>query len=262
MIQSHYLAGLLLFISGCRSQARNEEKEALLVDTGRTEVRDKTPSPEHPFAIDTAALGIRLKPRESYGSVKAKVVSVKEQIKDATDSVKKITLENILLNDLFPFWYETPWDFNGITEIPGEGRIACGYFVSTLMKHAGFNLNRYKLAQLGALDEAKSIGGNTPVDVYPVTAEELQKIFNRKYTEGLFFAGLDFHVGFLLFRSRELYFIHSDYINARGVVFEKATASNAFCASGAYWIMPLSGNHELIEKWVAGTELKMVSSGH
>lgn len=260
MIHSLCMAGLLLFISGCRSVARNEEKEALPIVGVQTEVPDTIPAPDDDFAIDTAALGIVLKPRDSYDSMKARVVSLKEQIKDATDSVKKITLENILLNDLFPFWYKTPWDFNGISEIPGEGRIACGYFVSTLLKHAGFNLNRFKMAQQGGLEEAKSLAGSAPVDVYPMTAEALQKIFNRKYTEGLFFVGLDFHVGFLLFRNRELYFIHSDYINARGVVFERAITSHAFCASRAYWVTPVSGNRELIEKWLAGTELKIISS--
>src|SRR6476660_4877291 len=30
--------------------------------------------------------------------------------------------------EIFPSWYGTPWDFNGTTEVPQQGKIACGYF--------------------------------------------------------------------------------------------------------------------------------------
>jgi len=36
--------------------------------------------------------------------------------------------------EIFPFWYGTEWDFNGTTQQPGTGRIACGYFVSTVLQ--------------------------------------------------------------------------------------------------------------------------------
>ena len=56
----------------------------------------------------------------------------------------------ILTEDLFPAWYGTPWDFNGHVYYPHEGKIACGYFVSTTLKHIGFPLNRYRVAQQDA----------------------------------------------------------------------------------------------------------------
>src|SRR5437764_1215954 len=40
--------------------------------------------------------------------------------------------------DIFPAWFGTPWDFNGTTQTPGEGKIACGYFVTTVMRDLGF----------------------------------------------------------------------------------------------------------------------------
>jgi len=40
-------------------------------------------------------------------------------------------LERYLVEEIFPAWSGTPWDFNGISQTPGEGEIACGYFVSS-----------------------------------------------------------------------------------------------------------------------------------
>lgn len=62
-----------------------------------------------------------------------------------------------LTTAVFPAWYGTPWDFNGISETPGEGLIACGYFVSTTLKQVGFNLNRYRVAQADATTIAKTL---------------------------------------------------------------------------------------------------------
>ena len=58
---------------------------------------------------------------------------------------KKLT--SFLLDEVINHWYETKWSFEGHTETPKQGTIACGYFVSTTLRDVGFNLNRYKLAQ-------------------------------------------------------------------------------------------------------------------
>ncbi len=63
------------------------------------------------------------------------------------DSILKLTknyLEETLVEDIFNYWYGTPWDFNGTTNIPNQGSIACGYFVTTTLKHLGFNIPRFK----------------------------------------------------------------------------------------------------------------------
>ena len=53
-----------------------------------------------------------------------------------------------------------------------------------------------------------------------------QTLFRKNYKEGLYFIGLDNHVGFLLFRNNELYFIHSNYSSPAIVKLEKAKYSN------------------------------------
>jgi len=56
-----------------------------------------------------------------------------------------------MLNDsIFEYWMQTPWDFNGHTDTPRKGEIACGYFVTTTLRDMGVQLQRYKLAQQAA----------------------------------------------------------------------------------------------------------------
>lgn len=45
------------------------------------------------------------------------------------------------------YWVGTKWNFNGVIRVPGQGTIACGYFVTTVLEDIGFKLNRIKLSQ-------------------------------------------------------------------------------------------------------------------
>lgn len=58
-----------------------------------------------------------------------------------------IQISRFITDSIIPCWYGTPWNFNGCTTEPGKGSIACGYFVTTVLKDAGLQLNRIKLAQ-------------------------------------------------------------------------------------------------------------------
>ena len=51
-----------------------------------------------------------------------------------------------LLNDFYLKWANTPWDYNGTTEQPRLGNIACGYFVTTLLRDMDVKIQRVKLA--------------------------------------------------------------------------------------------------------------------
>lgn len=255
-----FLFILSLFISSCSVSA--EEKNSAVEKPAPAEIKatDST-------VIDTLSLGILLSPRKKYADWKNEALSKRKSLYaesqiHLTDTVPPQVkaaafLEDAILNKFIPHWYRTPWDFSGYTAIPKTGVVACGYFVSTVLLHVGFNVDRYKLAQQNPFNEACSIALTDTVDIYSVSSRELQEIFNKNYTEGLYFAGLDFHVGFLLFRNKELYFIHSNYISSAGVMIEKAVYSDAFNASTSYRIAPLSTNEKLIEKWLKGEEIKV-----
>ncbi len=110
----------------------------------------------------------------------------------------RIKLTKCLYNDIFNHWYTTKWSFEGHTETPKQGTIACGYFVSTTLRDVGFNLNRYKLAQRKPEDETKSIACGTAIDkLQNINKQELKKYF-LKQKDGIYFIGLDFHVGIFI----------------------------------------------------------------
>ena len=69
--------------------------------------------------------------------------------RDKSEVIRAVRNEisDALLTRVFPAWYGTEWDFNGVSQKPGEGQIACGYFVTTTLRDVGFNLQRVKLAQ-------------------------------------------------------------------------------------------------------------------
>ena len=66
----------------------------------------------------------------------------------SNDSCKSYLI-NCFDQKIFPYWIGTKWDYNGYTNRPGNDKIiACGYFVSTTLKHMGFKWNRFDLAKM------------------------------------------------------------------------------------------------------------------
>ena len=159
-------------------------------------------------------------------------------------------LLEVLSDHIFPQWYGTPWDFNGTSNRPGQGEIACGYFVSTTLQHLGFNLNRYKTAQQAAAVIIKAISGTSKT--YQDQKAMLTEL--QKGKDQLFIVGLDFHVGFLLIENHEAYFIHSDYFLGE-VVREKANESQGFAATNAYVLGTITENKALLIKWMDNTRI-------
>lgn len=187
------------------------------------------------LSIDTAGLAISLSPKGSYDTVKKSILSRKAYIRhsfavstagvDTLYNLAKTTMEHCIVNELLPFWYGTPWDFNGYTKTPRRGAIACGYFVSTVLQHCGFSLNRYTLAQQNPYLEAVSLQLGDSVQEYHCVCKEFVSQFRQRNEDGLYFVGLDFHVGFLLLRAGELLFLHSAYYDPLCVTIEKAADS-------------------------------------
>lgn len=166
----------------------------------------------------------------------------KEVIKESKDY-----LISILTDTVFPYWYGTDWAFSGITEKPNSGYIACGYFVSTTLKHAGFKLNRYKLAQQASALIAKSVSGPGNTSTFK-TITEVKKIMESR-PDGLYVLGLDYHVGFLLKEKDELFFIHSNYLAPRKVTREKFSFSEAVQLSDIFVVGEILTDKN-VEKWL------------
>ncbi len=180
--------------------------------------------------------------------------------KNSRDSLSYF-LEEALVNKIFPYWYGTPWDFNGHTNVPNEEKIACGYFVSTTLKHLGFNLNRYKLAQQLPIHEAKTLSVGEPIlDIQSDTFEVCLEEIKTSLTKGIYFVGLnDSHVGFLLKRKNQLFFIHSNYGIPTEVVIESAKKSTIFNSFRHFYIAKISTNQTLLNFWKTERKIPIIT---
>lgn len=169
----------------------------------------------------------------------------KEKVLDAANAF----LQEALLHNVFPFWYGTAWDFNGITDRPQRGQIACGYFVSTTLKHCGVNLNRYKVAQQYSHSIVKTLC--TDATVYTHVDQVIAALKNAP--NQVYVVGMDNHVGFIAKTDSGIMFIHSSYFGDAVVESARAEQSAVLAMSTKYVIGNLSGNRRFIEQWLKNT---------
>ena len=180
------------------------------------------------------------------------IKSKKKNIEDI-DSLG-IYLHSQLTSEVFPAWYGTKWDYNGYTNKPREGIVACGYFVSTTLKHVGFNLNRFDLAKMYSSSIVKSLCAA------PVTFHDIDNMFAYILEKGdhLYVVGLSSHVGFIEKKDGAIYFIHSNYIGPVAVEKELAKNSDALNSSDVFVLGNISGNSELMKKWRDNIKINIV----
>lgn len=202
---------------------------------------------------------------KTYNQILAEISVSKNQLKISylsgdsiqyykSDSVSRYFLFSQLIENVFPRWYGTEWDYNGYSNHPKKGKIACGYFVSTTLKHIGFNLNRFKLAQ----QYSHSIVNTLCSNVQQIRGDTV-RLFNYVSTKPnqLYVVGLDSHVGFLSKEKDGIYFIHSSYLDPVTVVKERATKSEAFLSSNLFVLGHFSENDEIIKSWLIQSEINI-----
>lgn len=168
-------------------------------------------------------------------------------------SASKTYLYTQLIDNVFPSWYGTEWDYNGISNVPTKGQIACGYFVTTTLKHVGFNLNRYKLAQ----QYSHSIVNTLCNNVQKIGSNDTTKLFNYidSKPNQLYIVGLDNHVGFISKEDSGIYFIHSSYLEPVAVIKEKASISDALLSSNLFVLGHFSNNDQIVQSWLIQKEI-------
>ena len=195
---------------------------------------------------------------DSYASAKVDAdqlrLRLKEGIRLGTISFDNIrtAFTNQLVDKIIPHWYGTPWSFGGHTAIPNQGKIACGYFISTTLRDMGINLNRYKLAQKSPIDEAKMISCGSVINkVVQDTPEKAFEDIDYLTKEGLYFIGFDEgHVGYLLKREGELFLIHSNYLSPVSVCMETLKESRVFKRFTKFHLVAISHNDTLLQHWL------------
>lgn len=159
---------------------------------------------------------------------------------------------------IIPFWYGTDWDFYGTTQTPKEGKIACGYFVTTILRDAGVKISRVSLAQQASENIIKSLTtakfikrfNNAKIDNFVVDI--------KKQGEGLYVVGLDNHVGFILNDGSEVWFIHSSYVEPSEVIKEKAIDSPILSGSKYRVTGRISADDTFLLKWLNQTSIATI----
>lgn len=153
----------------------------------------------------------------------------------------------------FEHWKGTRWDFNGTTRVPREGTIACGYFVTTVLQDAGFDLPRFTWAQLAAEPMIRKVAptGKAFSDRPVSEVEE----WLRQQGDGLYAVGLDNHVGFIRVKGGKALFVHSNYYRREvGVMAEPLQGRNPLADSRYRYIGRLLDDAMLV-RWLQRSPL-------
>lgn len=212
----------------------------------------------HPHILQTGDSTTR-----SYKEIKDSIVAQRKHFSrhySSTDtSIQNQVLEtirdywvNAISNDLYSKWQNTPWDFNGTTTQPQHGTIACGYFVTTILQDMDLKINRIKLSVCASSEMMKSLAPNQRLKKLNHLSYDTFNNTLTEYGKGVYIIGLDFHTGFIINDGKENWFIHSNYINRLGVIKEAVLSSPALKASKTRWMISLTGDKELLQKWLNG----------
>lgn len=202
-----------------------------------------------PKTVDYTTLKAQIKSRQIR--FKNDFANADASGKDAIRKSARAYVLEIITNDLFEQWYGTPWAFHGCTKEPHNGKIACGYFVNTVLADAGFNIPVNRWSQLASeafivkLTKDLKRQHNAPI------AKTKEYVANRG--DGLYLVGLDCHVGFIYVKGDEVKFVHSNYYQKEiGVMAEELDTKNPLRDSKYRVLGKLLGD-EMIDNWIAGT---------
>lgn len=197
----------------------------------------------------------------SYDNAQAQLLQERQLLasaykKASSDSEKKVIIDEARasfitsITTLLLYWYGTPWDFNGISETPQQGNIACGYHASTVLRDAGLDIERAKLAQQASENIIKSLTDDTHIKRFSNQSLADFLVVVDEWGAGLYIVGLDFHVGYLWHDGEQMHFIHASALPPRRAVSEPAETSPALDNSRYRVIGKISDDDKLIKKWL------------
>ena len=153
----------------------------------------------------------------------------------------------------FSAWSGTPWDFNGTSQVPGQGSIACGYFVTTLVSHAGFRIARAHLAQQVSELIVKTLAPSSSTWRFRKGDPNVVIRKVKDEGEGLYVVGLDNHVGFLWNDAGLVKFCHASYVGTKVAGCERADTSAAFASN--YHVVGRLLTPKMMSAWLTGSQM-------
>jgi hypothetical protein len=208
-----------------------------------------------------------LKTKVSYEKLKKKISVKQKNLKKKYKKTQGVVARNSFIKkvekslikdfiDLTVQWYGTVWGFHGTTEIPKKGKIACGYFVSTILKHMGFNVLRGKMGRKASEFIIKDLTSEKHIKRY--SNASIKKFVDsiKLWGKGLYVVGLDFHTGFILYNKKGIFFIHSNYSTPKKVIKEKVSFSIPIISSKYRVLGKILSDKKLILKWINRTPIR------
>ncbi len=161
----------------------------------------------------------------------------------------KAYIYSTITDSIFAYWYGTAWDFNGVTQVPNEGKIACGYFVTTVLRDAGFPVARVKLAQAPASTMINTLCASKSIKRFSRLGD-LKAYLAGIPDSSLLILGLDNHVGLVQHIKERNFFIDAGYAGDQVVVKELLEEAIPVKLSKSYMIGDVLANEPLIRRWM------------
>lgn len=190
----------------------------------------------------------------NYDSCKKSIALTKQQLQKKWLHMSKTAKEKIftaaIAETIAPAWIGTTWNFYGTTETPQKGSIACGYFVTTVLRDAGLPVARVKLAQCASEQMICSLVQSKYISRFSNTALEDFMLSVKKLGYGLYIVGLDNHTGFIYHDGTGIYFIHSTFLGTRNVQKENAATSGILKQSKYKVLGKISSDEQVLERWI------------
>ncbi|BCU76313.1 hypothetical protein [Luteolibacter sp. LG18] len=181
--------------------------------------------------------------------------------KESIENEARTALES-QLPAMMRCWLGTPWDFNGTATEPGGGKIACGYFVATLLRDAGFRVDRARLAQQASENIMRSFldakachrTAGQPYDAFAAAVHAAEP--------GISIVGLDSHVGFLVNTADDFHMIHSSGSQPWCVVDEPSAEAGVLKRSNYRVTGHLTADRGVLRKWLSGDTIPVRVPGN
>jgi hypothetical protein len=224
-------------------------------------------SPERPPSFERTVTPNNLNYNETLAQLEANRLSLATRFRTASPPERtalineaRTLVTHSVYNDLFPAWYGTAWDFNGTSETPQQGKIACGYFVSTVLRDAGWKVERVRLAQQASENIILSLTTNPFVKRFRRVPVDKFVAAIRSWGSGIYIVGLDVHVGFIVNTGDDVYFIHSSYVEPYKVIKEKAIESSVLASSNYRVLGNVLADDGFITNWLEGKAIATKSA--
>jgi hypothetical protein len=166
------------------------------------------------------------------------------------------TLLQTALPEMMRCWLGTPWDFNGTATRPGGGKIACGYFVTTVLRDAGFKIDRVRLAQQPSQTILATFVPRASMTLMVGASYQNFRARVATLEPGIYIVGLDNHVAFLVLgRDASFRFIHASGARPQCVVDQPAEDAGVLQRSTYRVLGNLTAQPEVLRRWLAATPL-------